>query len=164
MADDPGFPGLPGHQTVAQRNLACAIRLKARRRDLGLTQAEVVERVSRYGPALPVQALSAMENGRRLAVGRLSDLAAALDCTVTYLIGLTADPRSWQPDRPGRPAVPSPAVPPERAHHPVRKARSAQEARPDPARRSWILGPDVPGMPGSPGTRDRQAPAPTSSP
>ena len=157
MADDPGFPGLPGHQTVAQRNLACAIRLKARRRDLGLTQAEVVERVSRYGPGLPVQALSAIENGRRLAVGRLSDLAAALDCTVTYLIGLTADPRRWQPDAPGRPAVPSPAVPPERAHHPARKAQGAQGSRPEPARRNWILGPDVPDSPGELKTRGHQA-------
>ncbi|HEX2818691.1 MAG TPA: helix-turn-helix transcriptional regulator, partial [Streptosporangiaceae bacterium] len=88
---------MAGYQNVAQRNLTCAIRIKERRRELGLTQAEVVERVARYGSRLSNQALSAIENGRRLAVGRLPDLAEALDCTVTYLIGLTADPRRWQP-------------------------------------------------------------------
>ncbi len=86
---------MAGYQTVAQRNLTCAIRIKERRKQLGLTQAEVVDRVSRHGSRLSNQALSAIENGRRLAVGRLPDLAAALDCTITYLIGLTADPRRW---------------------------------------------------------------------
>jgi hypothetical protein len=42
---------------------------------------------------LSSQALKMIEHGRRLAVGRLPDLATALDCTVTYLIGLTSDPR-----------------------------------------------------------------------
>jgi hypothetical protein len=41
-----------GYQTVAQRNLTCAVRIKERRRELGLTQAEVVERVSRHGSRL----------------------------------------------------------------------------------------------------------------
>ena len=84
---------MAGYQTVAQRNLTCAIRIRERRRELGLTQAEVVNRVSRHGSRLSNQALSAIENGRRLAVGRLPDLADALGCTVTYLLGLTDDPR-----------------------------------------------------------------------
>ena len=75
---------MAGYQNVAQRNLTCAIRIAERRRELGLTQAEVVARVARHGSRLSNQALSAVENGRRLAVGRLPDLAEALDCTVTY--------------------------------------------------------------------------------
>lgn len=144
--------GQRDHQTVAQRNLTCAIRIAERRRHLGLTQAEVVDRISRYGSRLSKQALSAIENGRRLAVGRLPDVAAALDCTVTYLIGLTEDPRSWQPDAPGALAAYPAASPPE-ARHPARTTR------PDPARRSWILGPDVPDIPGElgPGYRAGEA-------
>jgi len=130
-----------GYQTVAQRNLTCAIRIRERRKELGLTQAEVVDLVSKHGSHLSSQALSAIENGRRLAVGRLPDLADALDCTVTYLLGLTADPHRWPPDEPGtsRPG----ATPP----HPRRRA--ARDPARDPARSSrhnWILGPDVPGL------------------
>ena len=95
---------MAGYQTVAQRNLTCAIRIRERRRELGLTQAEVVDRVSRHGARLTNQTLSAIENGRRLAVGRLPDLADALSCTVTYLLGLTDDPRRWQPDAPAQQA------------------------------------------------------------
>ena len=89
---------MAGYQTVAQRNLTCAIRIRERRRQLGLTQAEVVDLVSGYGSRLTNQALNAIENGRRLAVGRLPDLATALECTVSYLLGLTADPGRWEPD------------------------------------------------------------------
>jgi len=143
-----------GYQTVAQRNLACAIRIKERRRELGLTQAEVVERVSRYGSRLSNQALSAIENGRRLAVGRLPDLAEALDCTVTYLIGLTADPHSWQPDEPGDPTASDESGTSELSGDPKTSDARPRPRRPaarDPVnlpRRSWILGPDVPDIPG----------------
>ena len=95
---------MAGYQTVAQRNLTCAIRIRERRRQLELTQAEVVERVSGYGSRLSNQALSAIEHGRRLAVGRLPDLAAALECTVSYLLGLTADPDRWEPDEAALPS------------------------------------------------------------
>ncbi len=152
------FPGsevtVAGYQTVAQRNLTCAIRIKERRRELGLTQAEVVERVSWHGSQLSNQALSAIENGRRLAVGRLPDLADALDCTVTYLIGLTADPRSWQPDKPpGTARIPDPP----------RSRRPAGHDPVLPSRRSWILGPDVPDIPGSSGTRASPVNSPLTS-
>jgi DNA-binding XRE family transcriptional regulator len=119
-----------GYQTVAQQNLTCAIRIRERRRQLGLTQAEVTGRVSRHGSRLSSQALSAIENGRRLAVGRLPDLAAALECTVSYLLGLTADPHRWEPDD-----VPPPAEP----------GTNGTPGRATPPHRSWILGPDVPG-------------------
>ena len=95
---------MAGYQAVAQRNLACAIRIRERRRELGLTQAEVVNRVSQHGSRLSSQALSAIENGRRLAVGRLPDLADALRCTVTYLLGLTDDPGSWSRQPPSQQA------------------------------------------------------------
>jgi transcriptional regulator with XRE-family HTH domain len=122
-----------GYQSVAQQNLTCAIRIRERRRQLGLTQAEVVARVSGHGSHLSSQALSAIENGRRLAVGRLPDLATALECTVSYLLGLTADPDRWAPDdaaRSGEPAGPGTNGAPGRAA---------------PPHRSWILGPDMPG-------------------
>ena len=38
-----------------------------------------------------------MENGRGLDLGLLPELAAVLDCTVTYLLGLTTEPWAWQP-------------------------------------------------------------------
>jgi DNA-binding XRE family transcriptional regulator len=149
---------MAGYQTVAQRNLTCAIRIRERRRQLGLTQAELVDRVNEHGSRLSSQALSAIENGRRLAVGRLPDLAAALECTVSFLLGLAADPHCWEPDDAGPPALLSPAGPPapvSRADRSVPASRTAaaapgrgssdgaanQSASP---RRGWILGPDVP--------------------
>lgn len=132
---------MAGYQTVAQRNLTCAVRIRERRRELGLTQADVVERVARHGSRLSNQALSAIENGRRLAVGRLPDLAEALDCTVTYLIGLAADPRSWQPDR-QETATP---LPPASGHHETLARRPRSQGASGPPHRSWILGPDLPG-------------------
>jgi transcriptional regulator with XRE-family HTH domain len=124
-----------GYQTVAQQNLTCAIRIRERRRQLGLTQAEVVERVSGHGSHLSSQALSAIENGRRLAVGRLPGLATALECTVSYLLGLTADPGRWAPDDAAR------SNDAARSGEPV---GSGGPGRAIPSRRSWILGPDVP--------------------
>jgi transcriptional regulator with XRE-family HTH domain len=160
-----GEPGaevtMAAYQTVAQRNLTCAIRIKERRRELGLTQAEIVDRVSSHGSRLSNQALSAIENGRRLAVGRLPDLAGALDCTVTYLLGLTTDPHRWPPDNPDNhtdaqaPAQTDTQVlagTDAQAHAPT----AAQTAR-DPIhapRHSWILGPDVPDIPGELRARD----------
>jgi transcriptional regulator with XRE-family HTH domain len=114
---------------AAERHWICARRLRERRRALGLTQAAVVARLARCGAALTNRTLSAMENGRGLDLGRLPDLAAALDCSVTYLVGLTADPERWEPDAPlgGSGAAPAKADPSDGTgaapHH-------------------WILGPD----------------------
>ena len=152
---------MAGYQTVAQQNLTCAIRIRERRRQLGLTQAEVVDRVNGHGSHLSNQALSAIENGRRLAVGRLPDLATALECTVSYLLGLTVDPDRWAPDdpppagaRPARDARPAREVQPagevqsagevQRAGEPVGPGTNGTPGRATPPHRSWILGPDMP--------------------
>lgn len=82
---------------VRDRHWLCAQRLRDRRLTLGLTQREVVARLQRHGHRTTNRALSAMENGRGLDVGLLPDLADALGCTVTYLLGLTSDPSAWQP-------------------------------------------------------------------
>ncbi len=111
----------PARTTVdplAERHWICARRLRERRRALGLTQAATVTRMGDSGAALTNRTLSAMENGRGLDLGRLPDLAAALECTITYLVGLTADPTRWEPDTPlaahdppGAPAAPAGADP-----------------------------------------------------
>ncbi|MGH3201812.1 MAG: helix-turn-helix domain-containing protein [Streptosporangiaceae bacterium] len=146
---------MTGYQSVAQRNLTCAIRIRERRRQLGLTQAEVVTRVNGQASRLSSQALSAIENGRRLAVGRLPDLAAALHCTVSYLLGLTADPDRWEPDHPAPKPEPEPArrrapgPPGARAGLRTNGAHAGlgRPGGPAPPPRSWILGPDVPDAP-----------------
>jgi transcriptional regulator with XRE-family HTH domain len=132
---------MAGYQTVAQRNLTCAIRIRERRRQLGLTQAEVVGRVNEQGSRLSSQALSAIENGRRLAVGRLPDLAAALQCTVSYLLGLTADPHRWEPGEAGPPAPAGRTAGSASAARAPSNDAANQGASP---RHGWILGPDVP--------------------
>jgi hypothetical protein len=50
-----------------------------------------------------------MENGRGLDLGLLPELAQSLTCSVTYLLGLTADPAAWRPD--GQPS-PAPSAQP----------------------------------------------------
>jgi len=97
----------PSTDPAAERRWTCARRLRERRRQLGLTQADVVSRVTPGGVPLTNRTLSAMENGRGIDLGRLPDLAVALDCTLTYLVGLTTDPARWQPDPPCGAAVPA---------------------------------------------------------
>jgi transcriptional regulator with XRE-family HTH domain len=65
---------------------------------LGLTQREVVARLHRRGSQTTNRALSAMENGRGIDLGLLPELAESLACTVTYLLGLTANPNAWHPE------------------------------------------------------------------
>jgi transcriptional regulator with XRE-family HTH domain len=80
----------------------CALQLAERRRMLGLTQQDVVDRLAGMGVASTNRSMSAMEHGQGLDVGRLPELATALECTVTYLLGLTMDPDRWEPDIPVR--------------------------------------------------------------
>lgn len=82
------------------RQLLITQRLRDRRADLGLTQKQVVTRLARCGVRTTNRALSSLEHGAGVDVAKLPELAAALDCTVTYLVGLTNDPQCWEPDRP----------------------------------------------------------------
>lgn len=100
----------------ARRHHLISERLRERRRTLGLTQKEVVARLRRIGVATTAKALSALEHGAGLDVAKLPEIARALECSLTYLVGLTDDPRSWEPDfehwpgrRPGG-ATPRPSV------------------------------------------------------
>jgi transcriptional regulator with XRE-family HTH domain len=80
------------------RHLVVSERLRLRRRELGLTQKEVVARLRRLGVGTTNKALSSLEHGAGLDVCKLPELARALDCTLTYLVGLTSRPDSWEPD------------------------------------------------------------------
>jgi transcriptional regulator with XRE-family HTH domain len=103
----------------AHRHLVVSERLRMRRRELGLTQKEVVSRLRRIGVATTNKALSSLEHGAGLDVGKLPEIARALECSLTWLVGLTDDPTSWEPDyehwpgrrrsrAPSRPAPPPP--------------------------------------------------------
>jgi transcriptional regulator with XRE-family HTH domain len=80
------------------RHLLVTQRLRHRRDELGLTQKQVVTRLARVGVITTNRALSSLEHGSGLDVAKLPELAHVLDCTVTYLVGLTDDPHSWVPD------------------------------------------------------------------
>jgi transcriptional regulator with XRE-family HTH domain len=112
---------------AADRHLILTHRLRARRLQLGLTQKQVVSRLARRGIRTTNKTLSSFEHGAGLDVARLPELAAALECTVTYLLGLTEDPLTWEPDR-------------SRGSVPERRGPSAADG-------NWILGPDVPARP-----------------
>jgi transcriptional regulator with XRE-family HTH domain len=111
--------GSTAHDLNRERQWVCARRMAERRHDLGLTQRDVVDRLAELGLETTNRTLSAMEHGQGVDVGRLPGLAAALDCTVTYLLGLTADPRAWAPDDPPAVAdVPEPVAVLTRLAHP----------------------------------------------
>lgn len=90
-----------GHGRAGERRRMVTQRLRERRRQLGLTQKQVVSRLAKLGVLTTNKALSSLEHGAGLDVAKLPDLARALECTVTYLLGLTADPCRWEPDSPG---------------------------------------------------------------
>jgi len=121
-----------------ERHWVCAQRIRERRLALGLTQREVVVRLEHRGNPTTNRGLSAMENGRGLDLGLLPELADALGCTVTYLLGLTTDPTSWHPT-----AEPSPPVP--RTPVPIQNQNG-----------SGILGPDLPAGFAAPGRTRRR--------
>ena len=103
----------------AHRHLLVSERLRSRRRELGLTQKEVVARLRRIGVVTTNKALSSLEHGAGLDVCKLPEIARALDCSLTYLVGLTDDPSSWEPDF---------------EHWPGHRRRPARAPRPRPAR------------------------------
>jgi transcriptional regulator with XRE-family HTH domain len=116
------------HDLNRERHWVCARRLSERRHDLGLTQNDVVERLNALGVSATNRTLSAMEHGQGVDVGRLPELSVALDCTVTYLLGLTDDPRRWAPDDVSVPVTVDVTAP---------VAAGGDHS-------SWILGPDIP--------------------
>lgn len=106
-----------GENGWAGRQLLITQRLRQRRAELGLTQKQVVTRLGRCGLATTNRTLSSLEHGAGIDVAKLPELAAALDCTITYLVGLTDDPYRWEPESPaaarrasgtGRRSAPSP--------------------------------------------------------
>jgi transcriptional regulator with XRE-family HTH domain len=119
------------HDLNRERHWTCARRLSERRHDLGLTQAEVVDRLTALGATASNRTLSAMEHGQGVDVGRLPELAVALDCTITFLLGLTDDPKRWQPDDLSVAITVDITAPASAA------ALACEHG-------SWILGPDVP--------------------
>lgn len=119
---------------VTGRHVLIAQRLRQRRDELGLTQKQIVTRLARCGLRTTNRALSSLEHGSGLDVGKLPELAIALDCTITYLVGLTDDPHRWTPDTNGeqRPSA-----------RPARTPRPQRTAPPTPAP-SLILGEELP--------------------
>ena len=121
----------------AHRHLLISERLRLRRRELGLTQKEVVARLRRIGVVTTNKALSSLEHGAGLDVCKLPEIARALDCSLTYLVGLTDDPGSWEPDARHWPEASErpDGTPPRPARLP------AQREQPLPAEVPHILGP-----------------------
>jgi len=89
-----------------ERQRLVSQRLRQRRQSLGMTQQQVVVRLADLGVHTTNKAVSTLERGAGLDVGKLPELAAALNCSVTYLLGLVEDPGSWEPDRRIRPQAP----------------------------------------------------------
>jgi transcriptional regulator with XRE-family HTH domain len=129
------------HDLNRERHWLCARRMSERRHELGLTQCDVVERLSALGVPASNRTLSAMEHGQGVDVGRLPELAVALDCTVTYLLGLTDQAAKWVPDDLKVTATVD-----------ITTAGFGGRSRP-----SWILGPDIPDLEGAPGPEYHRA-------
>lgn len=131
------------------RHLVVAQRLRQRRDALGLTQQQVVARLAGMGLRTSNRALSNLERGAGVDVGRLPELATALECTVTFLLGLTDQPDRWGPDL-GEPpghrenAATSPTVPLASTRVPRHSQPNDADSRANSERHSWILGMHVP--------------------
>jgi transcriptional regulator with XRE-family HTH domain len=113
------------------------LRLRERRCELGLTQKQVVTRLSRVGVHTTNRALSSLEHGTGVDAAKLPELAMALDCTVTYLFGLTDDPHQWEPDQGQVIDLTDHSI--RRDIAPPRRSDEVTQVRP-----SWILGAQVP--------------------
>jgi len=136
MGSEGRVPSAPG------RFLVLSLRLRDRRRSLGLTQLQVVRRLEAFGVTTTNKALSSLEHGAGIDAAKLPEFAAALDCTVTYLLGLTDDPSAWQPDNPLGPPAHRGAEPSAASASP----RLTQAPKLDPVdghapATNWILGP-----------------------
>ena len=132
------------------RCLIMTSRIRERRHALGLTQKQVVTRLALLGVPSTNKALSSLEHGAGIDVGKLPELAAALDCTVTYLLALTDDPTSWLPDAsaPVGARFSHPPAPEHRARAvsstPLATSAPASDASPTQHQSGWILAPLAP--------------------
>ncbi len=138
-------------ETWPQRHHLISGRLRIRRSQLGLTQKQVVARLARIGVQTSNRALSGFEHGSGVDQGRLPELAVALDCTVTYLLGLTDNPANWVPDSAGTiPGETPPNRRPGGGPGPI-ESRPAEPPVDRTKDHCWILGLDVPDrLPGRP--------------
>lgn len=78
-----------------------AWRVRSLRRFLGMKQDDVVSRMRAEGLDLSTATYSRIEVGKAEIVkgaNYLVSLAKALDCSVTFLLGLTTEPSKWNPD------------------------------------------------------------------
>ena len=104
MTPEPRPVFAPYDDRSAPRHLVVSERLRRRRRELGLTQMDVVVRLHGLGVNTSNKTVSSLEHGAGLDLAKLPEIARALECTITYLVGLTADPASWEPDDPAWPS------------------------------------------------------------
>ncbi len=112
-----------------RRHLVVSERLRRRRRELGLTQMDVVLRLQSLGVNTSNKTVSSLEHGAGLHLAKLPEIASALECTITYLVGLTDSPARWEPDDPAPTRR-------EAASRPVQRSDTGA-----PSERPWILGP-----------------------
>ncbi|HEY2043086.1 MAG TPA: hypothetical protein VGH11_10460 [Jatrophihabitans sp.] len=129
-------------QGWSSRQLVVTQRVRNRRSELGLTQKQVVTRLARYGVRTTNRALSSLEHGVGIDVAKLPELAAALDCTVSYLLGLTTDPHRWEPDVSTAPSAGSTTA--LSAPSAARAAESSRQSTDVQQAASLILGTEVP--------------------
>jgi transcriptional regulator with XRE-family HTH domain len=127
---------------VAGRHQLITLRLRQRRDELGLTQKQIVTRLARCGLQTTNRALSSLERGSGLDVAKLPELATALDCTVTYLLGLTDDPHRWEPDEPSQ--LPPKPISAQRPSVTAPAAAGAPPSDTSADNRSLILGTVIP--------------------
>lgn len=96
---------VPAREFGGEQTFIIARRIKQRRLDLDLTQEQVQERLRELGMDTTDGTISNFEHGSGLSMDRLPILCVALECTPTYLLALTNNPRKWTPDLSLREAV-----------------------------------------------------------
>ena len=124
-----------------RRHLVVSDRLRRRRQELGLTQMDVVVRLRGLGVNTTNKTVSSLEHGAGLDLSKLPEIARALECTITYLVGLTDAPARWEPDDPGWPrpeAAPHREEPADQRADPRAGPRAGPRAE---SEQPWILGP-----------------------
>ena len=83
-----------------EQNWFMAKRVFDRRKQLGLTQPKLAVALDAAGMMLSTQRISQIEKGAGLDATQVEVFAVALQCTTTYLLGGTDNPKTWKPDKP----------------------------------------------------------------